>query len=148
MVQRILQAGLLGDQGIEIGVWVGEFLVDRIELVQHFDDGLHGFFNNLLDCFIRIELRFLLQQTDAVTGRKGHFAGITIIFASDDAQQGGFACPIQTQYTDFGTVIKPQRDIPDHLAVDREDPVDPHHGENYLLVTHKLLISSISLLIH
>ena len=63
LVELFLQFGLLGDEGVEVGVGFGEFGVDLIEAREHFDDGLHRFFDDLDDGFGFIEFGFLLEQT-------------------------------------------------------------------------------------
>ena len=42
-VEGLLQAGLFGDQGLEIGIWFGKSGIDLVELRQHIGNGLDGF---------------------------------------------------------------------------------------------------------
>ncbi len=56
LVELFLQFGLLGDEGVEVGIGFGEFGVDLIEAREHFDDGRDRLFHDLDDCFGFIEL--------------------------------------------------------------------------------------------
>ena len=42
LVEFVLQFGLLGDQGVEVGLRLGKFGVDFVVFGEHVDDGLHG----------------------------------------------------------------------------------------------------------
>ena len=64
MVELLLQAGLFGDQGVEIGVRLGELVVDLVEARQQIHDGLDRFFDHLLDGLSRVELRLLVEHAD------------------------------------------------------------------------------------
>ena len=46
-----------------------------------------------------------------------------------------FPAPFKTQHADLGAVVKTERDIADdRLIAGREDPADPHHREDDLLI--------------
>ena len=54
---------------------------------------------------------------------------------------------VQAQHADLGPVEEAQRDIPQHLpVVGLENPPDPHHREDHLLIVHSIhiLIASAS----
>ena len=134
VVERILQFGLLGDEGIEIGVRFAKAEVDLFVPRQHVDKGLHGFADGLNDGFGFVELGFLLQQADGVTLRHGYLADIVGVNTGHDAQQGRFARSVQAENADLGAVIEAERDIAQDLfVVGGMDAANAHHRVNYLL---------------
>ena len=85
-VELLLQFGLFGDEGVEVGVGFGEFGVDLIEARQHIDDGLHRLLHDADNCSCFIELGFLFEQSVGVAFGLRDFADVVFINASHDAQ--------------------------------------------------------------
>ena len=95
LVELFLQLGLLDDQGIEVGVGLGEFGVDGIVAGKHVDDRLHCLPDHLDDSFRFIQLGLLFEQADGVTLGHGDLADVVLVDAGDNAQQRGLARTVQ-----------------------------------------------------
>ena len=126
--------GLFGDQRVEVRLRFGEFGVDLVETLQQFHDGLDALADHLDDGLLRVKLRFLLEQANAVALAHGDLADVVVILAGHDAQQGGLAGPVQAEHADLGAVIEAQRDIPQDLFVGGMDAPNPHHGVDDLRI--------------
>ena len=118
------QLGLLGDQGVHVGVGFGEFLVDRVVAGQQVHDRLDAFAHDLEDGFVGIELRLLLEEADGVALAHGDLADVVRVHAGDDPEQGGFARAVQAEHADLGPVVEAERDVLQDLAVRRVDAPD------------------------
>lgn len=86
LVELFLQFGLLGDEGVEVGIRFGELGVDLIEAREHFDDGRHRLFHDFDDCFGFIEFGFLLEVAVGVAFGLRDFADVVLVDACNDAQ--------------------------------------------------------------
>ncbi len=86
-VEFVLELGLACEQGVEVGVGVGESLVDLVELGEQVHDGLHALAHDLDDGLLRVELGVLLEIAHGVAGREHHFALIVLVDAGYDLEQ-------------------------------------------------------------
>ena len=128
LVELFLQFGLLGDEGVEVGVGFGEFGVDLIEAREHFDDGLHRLFDDFHHGLAFVEFGFLLEQADGVAFGLGDLADVVFIDACHDAQQGGFARAVETEHADLCAEVEAERDVAQDLFVGRDDLAHFVHG--------------------
>ncbi len=93
--------------------------VDIFVLIEAVDDWLHSLLYHLADRLGVIQLRLLLQKSYAVTAVKSDAALIVAVLTCNDAQQAGFAGPVESQNTNFGSVEKRQPDVFEHLLAGR-----------------------------
>ena len=107
-VECLLQAGLFDNQCVEVCLCFPKFGVDLVEMLQQIHNGLDAFTDYLDDGLLRVELRLLLEQANAVTLAHADLAGVILILAGHDAQKGGLASPVQAEHADLGAVIKAQ----------------------------------------
>ncbi len=128
LVELLLEPGLLGDQGVEVGVRLGEPGVDLVELCQHFHDRLDRLTHHFDHGLGLVELRLLLEHADGVALAHGDLADVVLVDTGHDAQQGGLAGPVQAEHADLGTVVEAQRDVAQDLFVGGMDAPDAHHG--------------------
>ena len=132
LVEFVLQFGLLGDQGVEVGIRFGKFGVDLVVLGEHIHDGLQRAADDFDDGLGLVELRFLLEIADTVALGHGDLADVIGVDAGHDAQQGGLARAVQTEHADFGAVVEAERDVAQDLLVGRHDAPDFVHGVDNL----------------
>src|SRR5699024_12135015 len=97
---------------------------------------LHALFNNIFDCLIGIQFRFLRQHPEGYALLAGNFAEVVLIFAGNDAQQGTFTGAVITQHADFGTVEKREIDVVQYTLIRLVDFAHSNHRKNYFLITH------------
>ncbi len=83
--------------------------------------------DDFLDRLVRIQLRFLFQQADAVAFGSRNLAGIVRIHARNDLEQRTLARSVQSQHTDLCAVVEAEIDLPQHLPLRRIDL--PHIDE-------------------
>ena len=121
LVELLLQFGLLGDEGVEVGVGFGEFGVDLIEAREHIHDGLHRFFDDFHHGLAFVEFGFLLEQADGVAFGLGDFADVVFVHACHDAQQRRLARAVETEHADLGAEVEAERDVAQNLFVGRDD---------------------------
>lgn len=86
LVELLLQFGLFGDEGVEVGVGFGELGVDLIEAGEHFDDGRDRLFDDFDDGLAFVEFGLLLEQARGVAFGLRDLADVVVINACHDAQ--------------------------------------------------------------
>jgi hypothetical protein len=77
-VEGVLQFGLFGNQGVEIGVRFGEFGVDLVILGEHIDNRLDGLADDFDDGLRLVQFRLLRQEADGVALAHGNFADVVL----------------------------------------------------------------------
>ena len=107
-VKLFLQMSLLFNQTVKVSIRVAELIADFLKLLQHVDDRLDGFFDDLSDRLCRVELWFLFEQPARVTFGDEGLSDIVVINARHDAQQRTLAGAVQTQHADFRAIVKAQ----------------------------------------
>ena len=106
LLDLLLHLGLLGHHlfhllGLER---LGEARGDLLEALEQVDRGLHRLLHHLLDRLFRVELRLLLEQPAVVAlGQRG-LAGVLLVEARHDAQQGALAGTVEADDADLGAV--------------------------------------------
>ncbi len=128
LVELLLQFGLFGDEGVEVGVGFGELGVDLIEAGEHIHDGLHRFFDDFDDGLAFVEFGFLLEQARGVTFGLRDLADVVVIDACHNAQQGGFARAVKTEHADLCAEVEAEGDVAQDLFVGRDDLAHFVHG--------------------
>ncbi|MNO47861.1 hypothetical protein D3C76_381850 [compost metagenome] len=126
------QLGLLGGQRVEVGVRLGVGGVDLVQTGLGLFDLANGFFDDIADGGLRVELR-LLRQVANVDAR--HRAGFTFdlgVDARHDAQQGGFTRAVQAEHADLGAGEERQGNVLEDFTLGRNDLADPVHGVDVL----------------
>ena len=137
MVEPVLQPALFGDERVEVGVGVGEALVDGVEGGEVVHDGLHRFLDHLAHRLAVVQLRLLFQQADAVAGGEGDVALVALVLAGDDAQQRALAGAVEAEHADFRAVVEAEADVLENGPVaGREGAADAAHGEDHFFVGH------------
>ena len=115
-----------------VGHGFGELLVDLFVFPEQIDGFLNPLLDDLADVAGLVQEGFLLQETHGVSGREDGLAHKFFIDPGQDAQQGAFPGPVQTDDADFGPVEIRKGDILENrlfvviLA-------DPHHGVDNLI---------------
>ena len=103
-IKLVLKFGLTGEEFVEVGVRFAESHVDGVVFGQHVDDGLDALADNFDNGLVGVELRFLLEITDRVSGRENDLSLIRLVYAGDDFQQGRFAGTVKTYDTNFSAI--------------------------------------------
>ena len=132
LVDLLLEPGLLGEQGVHVGLGVAHLVADRVVAGQDVDDRLDALANGLEDGLGGIELRVLLEEADGIALAEGDLADVALVLPGDDAEQGRLARAVEPEDADLGAEVEPERDVLEDLAVRRVDPADPRHGEDDL----------------
>jgi len=126
------QAGLLGGQGVEIGIGLGISGVHLFELGLGGKHFAHGLFHALADGVLVVELGFLGQVADLDPGHGDGFAFDFLVHAGHDLQQGGFARAVQAQHANLGAGEEAQGDVFQDLPLGRHGLGDAVHRINVL----------------
>jgi hypothetical protein len=110
------------------------------QLVVAVEHGLlvgHTFHDVLERGLGRIEMRFLLEVTDACTFSEPGFTGKFLVLAGDDAQHGGLTRAVGAENTDLGIRVEGQVDVFEDLLC-AVGLVEPGHVINKLTCHRKI----------
>ncbi len=131
-LQDGLQLGLLGSQGVEIGVRLGVGGVHLIQARLGVLDLADGFFHNVANGLARVELWLLWQVADIDPRHGAGFAVELGVDAGHDAQQGGLTGAVQAEHADLGAREERQGNVLEDLTLRRNDLAQPVHGVDVL----------------
>jgi len=131
-VDLVLQLGLLGEQGVEIGIRLGKGVADGVEAVYQVLDLAHAVLDVAAHVLGRIQLGLLGQKADLDPRLRPGLAFEFLVDASHDAQQGGLARAVESQHADLGAGKEGQRHVAQDLALGRDDLADAMHGVDVL----------------
>ncbi|MCY1407503.1 hypothetical protein D9M71_228070 [compost metagenome] len=126
------QLGLLGGQRVEVGVRLGVGGVDLVQTGLGLFDLANGFFDDIADGGLRVELRLLRQVADVDARHRAGFALDLGVDARHDAQQGGFTRAVQAEHADLGAGEERQGNVLEDFTLGRNDLADPVHGVDVL----------------
>ena len=124
--------GLVGGELIEVGVGLGVGGVDLLQLFPGFEDLAQPFLHRLPNRLLRVELRFLRQETDAHIGHRDRLALDVLVLTRHDLEQAGLAGAVQPQHADLGAGEKRQRNILEDDALGGHHLAHPVHGVDVL----------------
>ena len=130
-LQDGLQLGLLGSQGIEIGVRLG---VGGVHLIQARLGVMIWLTasSTIANGLARVELRLLWQVADIDPRHGAGFAVKLGVDAGHDAQQGGLTGAVQAEHADLGAREERQGNVLEDLTLRRNDLAQPVHGVDVL----------------
>ena len=124
------------DLVLQLGHLVGGLVgIIRRQLVVAIDDRLlrrDALHDVLAHGFCRIELRLLLQVADARALRRPGLAGVLLVEAGHDAQQGRLAGAVDAEHADLGVGIELQVDVLQDFPVPRINLGETLHVINEL----------------
>ncbi|MCY1402426.1 hypothetical protein D9M71_175670 [compost metagenome] len=126
------QLGLLGGQGVEVGVRLGVGGVDLVQARLGSLDLAYGFLDHFTHGGLRVELGLLRQVADIDARHGAGFAFDLGVDAGHDAQQGGFTRAVQAEHADLGAGEERQGDVLEDFTLGRNDLADPMHGVDVL----------------
>ena len=107
-VDSILERGLLGADGLVIGVGLGPLGHDGVVLIEQRLDAGHALHDVGLDVLVGVERRLLRQIADGEAGRQACLAGEPVVEAGHDPQQGRLAGAVGSDDADLGTRVERQ----------------------------------------
>ena len=111
--------------------------VDLLVLLEQRDHVGAAFLDHLADRLRVVQMRFLLEIADRVSGRKDDFALKVLVYSGDDFHQRRLARPVQADDADLRAVEKRQVNVVQYLFWVRESLADPHHREyDFFIVCH------------
>ena len=131
-VQIGFEVGLFGGQLVEIGLGIGIGGVDFVEPRQGVFDRRDRFLDVAAHVLAGVELWLLRQEADMDAGLRTGLAENIGIDAGHDAQQGGFARAVQTEYANLGAGEERQGNILEDLALGRDNLAHAVHGVDVL----------------
>ena len=126
------QLGLLGGQGVEVGIRLGVGGIDLVQAGLGLLDLTDRFLDHLTNRLLGIKFRFLRQITHIDTGHRTRFTFDLGIDAGHDAQQRRFTRTVQTEHADLGAGKERQGDVLEDFTLGRHDLADPMHGVDVL----------------
>ncbi len=128
----VLQARLLGGQGVEVGVRLGVGGVDAVELLLGLLDVGQGLLDGLAHVLAVVELGLLGQVADVDARHRARLALELGVDAGHDPQQGRLAGAVEAQHADLGAGEEGQRDVLEDLLLGGHDLAHPVHGVDVL----------------
>ena len=114
--------------------------VDLLVLLEQRDHVGAAFLDHLADRLRVVQMRFLLEIADRVSGRKDDFALKVLVYSGDDFHQRRLARPVQADDADLRAVEKRQVNVVQYLFLVRESLADPHHREYDFFVRHRFSV--------
>ncbi|MCY1354895.1 hypothetical protein D9M69_412930 [compost metagenome] len=126
------QLGLLGGQGVEVGIRLGVGGIDLVQAGLGLLDLAHGLFDDVTHALGGVQFRLLGQVAD-LDAR--HRAGFTVdlgVHPGHDAQQGRLARAVQAEHADLGAREERQGNVLENLTLRGHDLADPVHGVDVL----------------
>ena len=122
-----LVLGLLGRQGVEVGVRLGVGGVDLFQLLLGLDDLAQTALDGLAHGLLGIQLR-LLRQVAHLDARHRHgFAVDLLVEAGHDLEQRGLAGAVGAEHADLGAREEAQGNILQDLALGWHGLAHPVH---------------------
>ena len=118
----VLERGLLGADGLVVGVGVGPGGHDRVVLVDERLDLGDAVHDVALDVLGRIELGLLAQVADGEAGCQAGFTGEPVVEPGHDPQQARLAGAVRTDDADLGARVERDRDVLEDRLVGRVVP--------------------------
>ena len=100
-VDLLLHLGLLGEQRVVVGVWLGELRRDRVEAVEQVTERPHAVLDVAANVLGGIEVRLLRQEADRRAGRELGATARRLLDAGHDPQQRRFPGPVRTEHADL-----------------------------------------------
>ena len=127
-----LQVGLLGQEGVDVGVGRAERRADVVVAVHQRLHLAHPVGHVPGHVLVRVELGLLGQVADGEAGREPGLAAEAVVLAGHDAQQRGLARSVGADHADLRPRIEGQVDALEHLAVGRIEACETAHGVDEL----------------
>jgi hypothetical protein len=121
-VDLVFQRGLLGTDGLVVGIRVGPLGHDRVVLLDQAVDLAHAVEDVLLDGLLCVELGLLAEVANGEAGRQPRFAVVAVIEPRHDPQEARFARSIGPDNPDLGARIERYRDVLEHRPIGRVVP--------------------------
>jgi hypothetical protein len=126
------QLGLLGGQGVEVGVRLGIGGIDLFQPLLRGQGAADALLHRLAHGLFGVELGLLRQVADLQARHRDGFALDVLVQARHDLEQGGLARAVQAQHADLGAGEEGQGDVLQDLPLRRHDLADAVHGEDVL----------------
>ena len=134
----LLQLGLLGHEGVEVGVLLGEAGVDRLEAVEQVLGLGHALVDIAGHVALGVKLGLLRQVADAHALGGPGLAVDLAVQPGHDPHEGRLAGPVQAQDADLGAGQEAQVDVLEHLLAAGKGLGDPAHVIDVLIRGHIL----------
>ena len=133
-VDLVLDERLLGEQGVEVRIGLGEAGRDRVETVEQLAQRADAVLDVFAHVLVGIELGFLLQEADRRAWRELRHARGGLLATGHDPKQRRLAGAVRTEHSDLRSGQEAQRDVCQHLPVRAVELVGPEHRVD--VVTH------------
>lgn len=138
-LQDRLQLGLLGGQGVEVGIRLGIGGIDLVQPRLGLLDLADGLFDDVAHGGLRVQLGLLRQVADVDPRHRPGLAFDLGVDAGHDPQQGGLARAVQAEHADLGAGEERQGDVLEDFTLGRNDLADPMHGVDVLSQNEHLM---------
>ncbi len=115
----VLEDGLLGADGLVVGVRVGPARHHGVVLLDEAGDRADAVHHVALDVLGRIQLRLLGEVAHGEAGRQAGLAGEPVVEPGHDPQQAGLAGAVGADDADLGARVERDRDVLEHGPVGR-----------------------------
>ena len=118
----VLERGLLGADGLVVGVRVGPLGHDRVVLVDQVLDLADAVEDVALDVLGRVELGLLAEVADGEARREASLTDEAVVEAGHDPQQARLAGAVRADDPDLRARVERDRDVLEHGPVGRVVP--------------------------
>ncbi|MCY1346901.1 hypothetical protein D9M69_329990 [compost metagenome] len=126
------QLGLLGGQGVEVGIRLGVGGIDFVQAGLGLFDLAYGLFDDVTHALGRIQLGFLGQVADLDARHRPGFTIDLGVHPGHDAQEGRLARAVQAEHADLRAREEGQGNVFEDLTLRGHDLADPVHGVDVL----------------
>ncbi len=136
-VDVVLELGLPRHQGVEVGVGVGELLVDGLVVLEDLDLVGGAFLDDLADGLRLVEHRLLVEHPEGDAFLQDlDGAGVVGVLARDELEERRFARAVEAEHADLGAVVEGEPDVLEDGLAGLVRLRDAAHREDDLLVGH------------
>ena len=126
-IDPVLHLRLLGEQGVEVGVRLGEGGGDRVEAVEQVAQLADAVLDVAAHVLRGVEVRLLREKADGRLGVGLGDAGGRLLQAGHDPQERRLAGAVRPEHADLRAVQERQGDVREHLPLGAVELVGPVH---------------------
>ena len=138
LFEQFGQLALPLDEFVEVGVGLGEGVVDLLVFAQQVDGLLDGLLYHLAHGLAVVEAGLLLEVADGVARGEDDLALVVLVDTGDDLHEARLAAAVEADDADLGAIVEREVDVFQDLTRRRDEFSDTDHREyDFFVVGHR-----------